>query len=390
MKQNPSNILALKSSNRALILACIRRRPVSRIEISREVGLTKSAVTMLTNEMIQEGLLREAGLSEKTAAPGRTSILLDIVADYAYAAGVYLHRRSIGVCLTDLKSTLLCSHKAPMDLFFTVEKALDWIESTLRGMIRERGLPYEKCIGIGISSPGPLKYEEGVILEPPNFTLFHHVPITKRLNQRMELPVYLENNAVSLALTEYYVNSKPPFKNTMFVVIADGIGAAILQDGKVFRGLQGYAGELGHISIDINGMPCSCGNRGCLELYATMAALKSRYGFDDYQKVADDAAAGEPYACEIMDDLTARLTGSLVNAVNLFDLDTVVLYGEYAYRGDRLAKRLEENVNRQSFICRAHPVAIYPSCLTSENEVAAAAAPVLDAFFDQILKRPQN
>ena len=204
----------------------------------------------------------------------------------------------------------------------------------------------------------------------------------------MDLPVYLENNAVALALTEYNVNSKPPFKNTMFVVIADGIGAAILQDGKVFRGLQGYAGELGHISIDINGMPCSCGNRGCLELYATMTALKSRYGFDDYKKVADDAAAGERYACEIMDDLTACLTGSLVNAVNLFDLDTVVLYGEYAYRGDRLAKILEDKVNRQSLICKAHHVAVYPSCLTPKDAETAAAAPVLDAFFDQILQKP--
>ena len=99
----------------------------------------------------------------------------------------------------------------------------------------------------------------------------------------------------------------------------------------------------------------------------------------------EDALKGEPYACAIMDDLTAYLTGSLVSAVNLFDLDTVVLYGEYAYRGDLLAKKLENNINRQSMVRNTHHVTVYPSCLTTQDAQAAAAAPILEAFFGQVL-----
>ena len=385
MKRNPSNILAMKSYNRALILSCIRRRPISRIEISREVGLTKSAVTMLTNEMIREGLLCEAGLSEKTAAPGRTSILLDIVPDFVFAMGVTLHRKAISVCLTDLKSELICSSKAPIGEFSTAVQAVDWIEASLRKLMQEKGLKIEKCIGIGISSPGPLQYDKGIILEPPDFALFHHVPIVKLLKQRLQLPVYMENNAVALALTEYYRNTEAQFRNTMFVVIADGIGAAVLQDGKVFRGLQGFAGEIGHISIDTDGERCSCGNRGCLELYATMSSLKNRFGFENYQTVVDDACKGIPYACGIMDYLSSHLVSGLVNAINLFDLDAVIFYGEYSYRGYWLAKKLESAIWQQSLICKAHQVKVLPSCQSMETSESVAAAPILNAFFEQLL-----
>lgn len=381
MLANPQNVSSLKNSNRARILDCIRRQPISRADISRQLGLTKSAVTMLTNEMMGEGLLYEAGLAQKSSAPGRTSILLDIVADYAYAVGIMLHRRTIEVCITDLKLCRLAGEQQPTAVFSTPDEVLAWIETTVHRLLNEQKLTTERCVGIGISSPGPLDCVNGVILEPPDFPLFHRYPLVQRMRERFSCPVFLENNAVALALTNFYIQNTPG--NTLFVVVADGIGSALLQDGRIFRGSQGYAGELGHVSIDPNGQCCSCGNRGCLEQYATLQAMKERFGFERYDVLVDRAEQGDETAQAVREELVTRIGAALVNSVNLFDVDTVILFGEYAYHADELTRRVEAYIARHSLICRVHPIEVIPSVLTLEDVGVVPAITALNAFFAQ-------
>lgn len=380
MKQNPHNVLALKNNNRALVLECIRRSPISRADISRRVGLSKSAVTMLTAEMIEEGLLREAGLSEKDNSPGRTSILVDLVPSYAFAIGVTLHRRRIGVCATDLKARCLFRVRETIAAFATAAAAMDWIESTIRRELAACGLPWERCVGIGVSSPGPLDHRGGVILEPPGLPLFCRYPVVQELSQRFGCPVYLENNAVALALLDFYRRGAQE-GNTLFVVAADGIGSALLIDGQVFRGAQGFAGELGHICIDPEGERCSCGNRGCLERYVTLSAVRERFGFAAYEEVADRAAAGDAAAEAVLDYVGERLGTALVSSVNLYDLDAVVLFGEYAYRAGLMTGRLQRFIREHSLVCRVHPVSVFPSALSLEDKDLASAISALNGFF---------
>ena len=380
MKQNPHNVLTLKNSNRALILECIRRSPISRADISRRIGLSKSAVTMLTAEMIEEGLLREAGLAERTPELGRTSILMDLVPDYAFAVGVTRHRRHIGVCATDLKAQALFRVRQSIDAFQQADEAVDWIADTVREELSRHGLSWERCVGIGISSPGPLDYRSGVILEPPGLPMFRHYPIAARLRERFDCPVQLENNAVALAMLDFYRLGGAE-GNELFVVVADGIGSALLMDGRVFRGAQGFAGELGHISIDPAGRRCSCGNRGCLEQYATLAALWERFSLTGYDTVAELAARGTEQACEVLDYLAERLGTALVTGVNLYDLDTVVMYGEYAYRGELLNRRLHRYIREHSLTYQVHPVAVVSSALSLEDRDLASAVSALNNFF---------
>ena len=381
MGANGANIQTLKAENRALILRHVRRRPVSRAELARITGLTKSAVTMITAEMIREGLLRETGV--EPAAAGRRPVLLDIVPDYASAVGVILHRRSLGVCLTDLKATVKDCRWSRTAAFRDAEEAMAWIEGTIPQL--SGGADAPRYVGIGVSSPGPLDYREGVIWEPPDFPLFHHVPVARRLEERLGLPVLLENNAVLLAMAEYAAGTMENRCQTLFVTIADGIGSAILRDGAIFRGAGGYAGEIGHISVDPSGPLCACGNRGCLETVATLAALRRRFGFEDYRQVVDGALRGEAGALAVMEDLADKLATALVGAVNLLDLDSIVLYGEYDYRPDWLVKAVERRIAARSIICRTHGVAVLPSRLGEGAAPRASVAAVLDAYFGQRL-----
>lgn len=381
-----ANIIALKNNNRYSILDCLRRAPMSRVQLSREVGLTKAAVTIITNELISEGIIFERGLEGRSNKRGRTSILLDIASDYGFSVGVMLHRKSIDVTVMDLKGNLVSAKRNDMENFGSADKAIDWVEETINKMIKTNKLLKSRLIGIGVGCPGPVEYDKGNVLEPPNFTKFYNYPVVNKIKERFPVPVYLENNAVVLALAEHYKSIERNNKSSLFVVISNGIGATVLKDGKVFRGSRGFSGELGHTSIDVNGIPCSCGNCGCLEKYATMTALKQRHGFDDYNKVIDSAIKGDAASSKIINDLVKCLGAALVNATNLYDLDEIIVFGEFSHRCDYLCELLQHYIINHSVVCQTHSLMVRPSTLTGDEAVASSAISALNAFYKQNLE----
>ncbi len=374
------NVAKLKTDNRYIILDCLRHIRLSRAELSRMTGLAKSSVTTITNEMISQGILCEAGLAEKSNKAGRTRVLLEINGDFGFAAGINLHRKRISAAVTDISGEIIFDFYAYPADFSSTEEAVSCIIEELNRKIKENGLDTSRMVGIGVSSPGPLDYEKGIILEPPNFPLFNNFAIVRYLESEYGCPVFLENNAVASALFEHYYVSRQE-GSTLFVTVSDGIGGALLQNGKIYRGSHGAAGELGHISVDPEGELCECGNRGCLEQYATLSALKNRFGFESYNEIADLFGNGDSKAEKVIEFLVNTLSGALVGAVNLFDLDRIILYGEYNYKCEILTERIEKYINTHSVICKAHRVEVVPSGQSPECASAAAAVPALNNFF---------
>lgn len=383
MSQNPRNVSFLKNSNRASVLESIRRGPISRIDISRQTELTKPAVTVLTNEMIVEGLLYEVGPSKRSnAGRGRTSVLLDIVPDFAYAVGISLHRRNIHISIVNLKMEQIAGEKRATALFSSPDMAIEWCVETVKKLFFNMGVSFKKCVGIGISSPGSLNYEKGIILEPLHFSLFHHYPVVKKIKDYFDCPVFLENNSVSLALADFYMRGGG-LGNSLFVVVSDGIGSTLLQDGTVFRGAHGFAGELGHVSVETQGKPCICGNVGCLEMYATLGALISKFGIGSYEKTVDRALNGDETSNEVLQYLAECFGKAFVIAINLFDLNNIVLFGEYAYHAELLTELIQKYINNHSLICKIHPVSVVPSKLLFQDMSISAAVSALNYFFEQ-------
>ena len=382
MTDSAKNITALKNSNRNLILQSLRTSPKSRAELSIEIGLAKSSVTTLTNQMIAEGLLNEIGPAEKSKSAGRTRILLDINPDFGFAVGINLHRKNITITGVDLKGNLIFSFYEKTSVFNTTESLLNFIDTQLPLAIQKSGLINSHFIGISVAAPGPLDCEKGMILNPPNFHLLNQFPVTAYLEKIFNCPAVLENDAVSLALFEH--STLAPFGgNSLFVTISDGIGGALLQNGNIYRGSHGIAGELGHISIDPFGELCPCGNRGCLEQYATLSSLQKRFGFSSYQAMIEGVESGNPKDKQSFNFLVETLGAAFVNAVNLFDLDQIILFGEYNYRADLLAKALESYITKHAVVCKVHPVSVRPAVLTLDTAPTAAAIPAINRFFKE-------
>ncbi len=383
LKQNALNMAAVIRQNRALVLGCIREASISRADIAKNTHLSKSSVTTITNEFIAEGLVREIGTTDSQM--GRKPILLDIHAAHRFVIGIYLHRALLSVVLTDLKMQLIGRTQAPTEDFPDADAILRWVHDSANALIAENHLDPATCIGIGCSCPGPLDYRTGMVLTPPNFPLFHHFPLAERLQEHFHKPVFVENNAVLLASTEYRLQKLHQYKQILFLVIQDGIGSALLANGQIVRGASGFAGEIGHTSIDLYGEPCPCGNRGCLEQYLTLKALKMRFGFTDYAKIVDDAYAGETNAAEILEYSAEHLACALINSIHLLDLDAIILYGELNYRPERLLERLREALQKRSVLFRSHPIALFPSKITPATADIASTSRILDEYFQQKL-----
>ncbi len=383
MKSYAKNVQSIKNDNRATILNLIRKTPISRAEISSLAGLSKSSVTMITNALIAEGQVREIGTEGSSV--GRKRILLDIVADYRFAAGIILHRRDIKVCITNLKCEVLDREITSIERFKTAGEVIDYTVNTVFELINRNGLNREDCIGIGVSCPGPLDMTRGVVLSPPHLDILHNVPVADEIRAKTGMNISLENNAVLLAMRENIQRDK--MQNFMSVIISYGIGSAVVTGGEIYRGALGFSGELGHISVVADGLPCPCGNNGCLERYVSLAALKERFGFADYKhEIVDAAYEGEKQALEVLRFITSYLGSGLVSAINLFDLDAVILHGDYSYRPELLNRMLKEYIDKNSVVAAVHGVEVISSPERNDRDEGNSTAAIIEQYFDQTLE----
>jgi predicted NBD/HSP70 family sugar kinase len=186
-------------------------------------------------------------------------------------------------------------------------------------------------------------------------------------------------------MQENLLEPQKDHKNYIYVAVSDGIGSALMIDDRIHRGSAGFSGEIGHTSIHADGIPCSCGNVGCLECYVTMKALKKKFGFESYERMVDDAYLGDSSAIDIIEYIATQLSCALINSINLLELDAAILYGEFNYRPTLLRNMLEERINRMSVISRTHKIEVKTSSLTPDLVRASACAAIINMHFEQML-----
>lgn len=382
MKNRGSNTSTIKADNNSLILSYIRHQPISRADICKATGLSKSSVTTITKQLIEEGQLIEIG-TESTSS-GRHPILLDIVKDRRYAIAIHLSRTEVTVAIVNLKFEAVESVAHPIGEFTSPCDVLGWCYEKGIGILKNNNIDMTLCLGIGIAAPGPIDYKNGIILTPPNFALFENFNVKEFFKKITDMPVFLNNVPVLMAMYEHS-KRRPEIKNYMFVTVDSGIGSAIMQNGSVYRGSAGFSGELGHTTVDIKGPLCSCGNKGCLEMYVTRRSIERNCGISSYNDMIDAAYENDEKALAIVGEAASYFAGGIVNAINMFDLDAVIIYGELNYRYKLLLSKIQKEVDHRSIVTKAHPVKVLPS-LIAENDVKVfAAANVIDKYFRQTL-----
>jgi len=193
-----------------------------------------------------------------------------------------------------------------------------------------------KVEAIGVGCPGPLDSRRGIVLSPPNLPDWRGVRLKEIIERKFRIPTVVENDANCAGLGEALFGAGKRAgrraSSMVLLTLGTGIGSAIVLDGKLWTGKGGFAAEFGHMSVDINGPKCGCGNRGCIELYASATAV-ARRGKMDAEEVFRAAAKGDKAARRVVDETARYLGCALANIVNALDPEVIVLAGGMAKAG---------------------------------------------------------
>ena len=357
-----TNASAMKEKNKRLILNLIRQNNYSRAEIEKETKLTKAAVTIITEDLIKDRIIFESKSEEK--GMGRKPLRLKLNPDFMRAVGLNITRNYAELGIVDISGRIICEKRFDVK---NKNETISKIVSSINDMIEENNISYETIFGIGVTAPGPVDAANTTILNPPNFDEWHYENIGLRLGGVLERKVYLENISGGLALCEKYFGVAKNMDNFLALIVDSGVGSGIVTSGKLLRS----ASELGHTSIAYNGIPCECGNYGCVEKYASVDAVLKDTGYTEWKEVI------EAEDNEIIERESEFLACAIINASNLFSVESVILESDINYKADKLIKLIEKKLKRNRIVKSAPKV----FSGSEYRGVVCAAVSVFDNYF---------
>lgn len=331
----------VRRHNLSLVLRTVRDQvEATRAGVAARVGLTRAAVSSLVEQLIESGFLSESGKTFSGQA-GRPGTVLKIARTGLAGVGVEINVDYVAVCVVDLAGTdrvRLVEHldnrgAAPAEVFGRAAR----IAARALASATEQEL---RPVGAELALPGLIS--DGSVLQAPNLgwtSVAAEAPFAEALAALLPrlppLPVRSENEANLAALAELWFGGLGDVRSFLYLTGEIGVGGALVLDGELLRGANGFAGEIGHVSVSDDGPLCRCGSRGCLEQYAGQAALLRAAGLDERAGAAGmaelehRARTGDDAALAALAGAGRALGRALSGAVNLFDPDAVILGGVY-------------------------------------------------------------
>jgi predicted NBD/HSP70 family sugar kinase len=338
MDARRTTVRDMRRANRSVVLTSLYRHgPLSRQELSRQTALSQASVSNMVSELLAEGLVEEAGVIESDG--GRPRTLVRVAPRFAYVVGIDIGETRVQVELFDLSMTAVAkadhaitsARPAPADV---VSRALEGLDRVLR----EAGLGPESVLGVGVAVSGVVEQCADVVVDAQSLG-WRRVPLGAMLRAGTDIPVYIDNGAKTLGQAEMWFGAGRGARHAVVALVGSGVGAAVVTDGVLYRGIGGSAGEWGHTTVSYGGRPCRCGGRGCLEAYVGAGAVLDRYrdanggrsapGVDaEFAFAALLAAAEESTAAaDVLTDTVGYLGAGLAALVNLYNPERIVLGG---------------------------------------------------------------
>ncbi|MGH9887232.1 MAG: ROK family transcriptional regulator, partial [bacterium] len=261
-----------RAINRQIVLNLLRSQPVSRAELARRLGIQRSPVGRIVNELIAQGLVREGATGEAIRGRKPTLLHLDSRGRCAVAVDVRVTRTYLAV--TDL----LGREMSAVSSFPTDRDPPGFVRHLSREVhaLLSSNASAGRCVGVGVAFPGMMDRSGSVVMRAPALG-WRDVPLKAPLAAALGLPVEMENAAKACALAQIWeARGAGPPADIVFLSVSDGVGVGVVVGGDLLRGRHNVAGELGHLPLSIDGPRCACGAMGCWEAYISNLATVSR------------------------------------------------------------------------------------------------------------------
>lgn len=394
----PARQAALREHNLSLVLGHIADRgPASRARIAAATGLTKATVSSLVEMLAGAGLVTERG-AEVAGTVGRPGRPVALSAGGPVGIGLEINVDYLAACTTDLAGVVRQQQLVVEDMRAAGPRAvLARAAPVLRRAVADAEAAGRQVAGVAVAVPGLVETGTDIVRLAPNLG-WRDVPVLDGLRATgvpHDLPLRLDNEANLAALGELWCGGHGELDSFVHVSGEIGVGAAIVVGGRLFRGLRGFSGEIGHLPVGVLGpstaarQVCACGASGCLEQVAGQEALLRAAGVEArpsttigrpegaVAELVAGAQAGDPRVLSAIADAGRALGTGIAAVVNLVDVDTVVLGGMYAVLTPWLLDPVRDVVSRRVLGAPWAPVRVLPSRLGGEAAVRGAATAVV-------------
>ena len=382
-----------------IILNTVREnQPLSRTRIKEITSIRPGTITALVKDLKKENFLLGAG--KEKSLRGRRQSLLKLNGEKYFALGLEFDADRVIALLVDLNGNIIATPKgaAISDIGENKGKEviIEKIISIASSLCQE--IPLDKLLGIGIADPGIVNTKEGVSLFSSLIPGWENVSLGKILSEKLKIPVKLIGAPKAKVLAEFNSGAGKQIKNLLFIEFGSGIACGVMSDGKLLRGYNEMAGELGHTHISPDGAICGCGSYGCLEAVAAMPAMVKKVkksieaGSESLIKSSEDggvnavrifeaANKGDKLCLNILDESAHYLGLGIANAINLFNPEMVIFDKRMVLCGELFIEEIKRVIKRQALRFATENLKFAVSSLGEKAGPLGAANLILDEFF---------
>lgn len=346
MKYRGINLGNVKTSNRSAVLQVLNDHgATSRKDIAEAVGLTPATVTMICNDLLEEGIIREIGEVEEEKRAGRKKILVDINYQYRKILCISIEANETIISITDLAGNVQGEIELATDAGKEASLFLKEIADASKKLMWDNETSKDMILGVGISVPGKVDRELGISVK--SYSIWDGpVAIKEILEQELELPVIVENNVKAWSESEITYGTGRKKHHLLLLKWGPGVGASMIINNEIYQGATGAAAEIGHNITDRNGLPCKCGKRGCLETvistHAIMGVINEQYTKESmprltawfeagnkmtYKNTKEWASIQDEALQAIVDERIEHLVHGVANIAEFVDPDQIIVCG---------------------------------------------------------------
>jgi predicted NBD/HSP70 family sugar kinase/biotin operon repressor len=372
---------SLRERNRLRVIDALRQRgAISRADIARQTGLSRSTVSSLIAGLQGEGLVVERDGETVPRGPegGRPPVLIALDPSAGALVGMDFGHRHVRVAVSDLSFTVLAEISAEIDVDTAGHEALDLAAGLAAQAFDEAGIDRERVLAAGMGIPGPIDRVTGLVESRAILPSMDGLDIAAEMGERLGVPVHLDNDANVGALGESTFGAGAGFEVMAYLRLSAGIGGGLVIGGRPFRGAGGIAGEIGHVLVDPQGPICRCGNRGCLETFVAAPALcellRRSHGPITVAELVALATEGDAGCQRVIHDAGRVVGRAVADLCNFINPDVVIVGGELSFAGDVLLDPMREAVRRFAIPAAAEDVRIVAGVLGERAEVLGALA----------------
>lgn len=385
----------MRAQHRGLLLRLIwRERLISRADLARRTGLSRSSISAIVSDLLETGLVRESGAGDSRG--GRRPILLGFEDQAFSIVGVDLGATHISVAVTDLRAQVKAWRSEPCPVREDPELALRRMCELIDGALAEAGVDKQQLVGIGVAVPSPVQPSAPTQLSPVFVPRWKdHSPV-EHLESVYGVPAAMDNDANLGALAEQWWGAARDGRDLAYIKVATGVGAGLIIQGDIYRGNAGSAGEIGHIPIDPSAGRCMCGLDGCLNLLMGTEALIQRahqLRADlsptilprralTVSRIVEAACEGDRLARAVVEEAGHHLAIGVAALLNMLNPATVVFGGSLTRAGELLLTPLRETLGKRTPSASVRQSEFVISSLGIEGVTRGAATLVLRAALE--------